>query len=125
MHLNCLNVLLADAAAAPASAPGGASASPTQGLLGSPIIFLGLMLVMMYFVLIRPQQLRAKQQAKLLGALKAGDRVTTASGIVGVVMAVKDKAVPPSVSIRSADAKFEVTKSSVTEILEAGTATES
>lgn len=76
-------------------------------------------------MLMRPQQLRTKQQAKLLGALKAGDRVATASGIVGVVMAVKDKAVPPTVSIRSADAKFEVTKSSVTEILEPGTATES
>jgi preprotein translocase subunit YajC len=125
MHINCLNVLLADAAVAPAAAPAGAPGSPAQGLLGSPIVFLGLMLVMMYFVLIRPQQLRAKQQAKLLGALKAGDRVATASGIVGVVMAVKDKAVPPTVSIRSADAKFEVTKSSVTEILEAGTATES
>jgi len=125
MHLNCLNVFLADAATAPAAAPGGASASPMQGLLGSPIVFLGLMLVMMYFILIRPQQLRAKQQAKLLSALKAGDRVATTSGIVGVVMAVKDKAVPPTVSIRSADAKFEVTKSSVTEILEASTATES
>jgi preprotein translocase subunit YajC len=125
MHINCLNVFLADAAVAPAAAPAGASGSPAQGLLGSPIVFLGLMLVMMYFVLIRPQQLRTKQQAKLLGALKAGDRVATASGIVGVVMAVKDKAVPPTVSIRSADAKFEVTKSSVTEILEPGTATES
>lgn len=122
MHLNCLNVFLADAAAA---TPGGPSASPMQGLLGSPIVFLGLMLVMMYFILIRPQQLRAKQQAKLLSALKTGDRVATASGIVGVVMAVKDKSVPPTVSIRSADAKFEVTKSSVTEILEASTATES
>ncbi len=105
--------------------PGRRSGIPMQGLLGSPIVFLGLMLVMMYFILIRPQQLRAKQQAKLLSALKAGDRVATASGIVGVVMAVKDKATPPSVSIRSADAKFEVTKASVTEILEASTATES
>ena len=125
MHINCLNVLLADAATTPAATPGGAPVSPAQALAGSPIVFLGLMLVMMYFILIRPQQLRAKQQTKLLSALKAGDRVATASGIVGVVMAVKDKATPPSVSIRSADAKFEVTKASVTEILEAGSATES
>ncbi len=83
-----------------------------------------LLVVVFYFILIRPQQQRAKQQRKLLEALKAGDRVMTVSGIVGVVMAVKDKAVPPSVSIRSADAKFEVTKASVTEILDAATTTE-
>lgn len=72
-----------------------------------------LLVVVFYFILIRPQQQRAKAQAKMLSALKAGDKVVTASGIVGVVLAVKDK----TVSLRSADAKFEVTKASVTEIL--------
>jgi len=73
---------------------------------------------MMYFMLFRPQQQRSKQQAKLLSALKSGDKVVTSSGIVGVVITVKDK----TVSLRSADAKMEVTKSSVTEILESGDA---
>jgi preprotein translocase subunit YajC len=72
----------------------------------------------MYFMLFRPQQQRTKQQAKLLSALKSGDRVVTSSGIVGVVITVKDK----TVSLRSADAKMEVTKSSITEILESGDA---
>jgi len=80
---------------------------------------------MMYFIMIRPQQQRAKQQVKLIASLKSGDKVVTASGIVGVVISVKDKAVPPSVSLRTADAKMEVTKSSVTEILEGGNAVES
>ena len=71
------------------------------------------MAVMMYFLLFRPQQQRAKQQAKLLASLKSGDKVVTSSGIVGVVITVKDK----TVSLRSADAKMEVTKTSVTEIL--------
>jgi len=74
---------------------------------------------MMYFMLFRPQQQRAKQMAKLLSSLKAGDRVVTSSGIVGIVITVKDK----TVSLRSADAKMEVTKSSVTEILESSDAT--
>ncbi len=69
---------------------------------------------MMYFVLFRPQQLRNKQMAKLMAALKAGDRVVTSSGIIGVVISVKDK----TVSLRSADSKMEVTKSSIAEILE-------
>ena len=71
--------------------------------------------------MIRPQQQRAKQQAKLIASLKSGDKVVTASGIIGVVITVKDQ----TVSLRSADAKMEVTKASVTEILEGGNAAES
>ncbi len=74
-----------------------------------------LLVVVFYFILIRPQQKRAKQQAKMLEALKSGDRVGTASGIIGVVVTVKDKVV----TLRSGDAKFEVSKSSITELLEA------
>lgn len=69
---------------------------------------------MMYFMMIRPQQQRTKQMAKLLSSLKSGDKVVTSSGIVGTVITVKEK----TVSLRSADAKMEVTKSSITEILE-------
>lgn len=74
-----------------------------------------LLVVVFYFILIRPQQKRAKEQAKMLEALKSGDRVGTASGIIGVVVTVKDKVV----TLRSGDAKFEVSKSSITELLEA------
>jgi len=72
-----------------------------------------LMVVVFYVIILRPQQKRAKEQAKLISALKSGDKVVTAAGIIGTVITVKDK----SVSIRSADAKFEVTKASVTEII--------
>ena len=108
MHVICFSALLAFA-----TPPAGSQQSPTQGLFGSPIVFMLLIGVMMYFLMIRPQQLRAKQQAKLLSALKSGDRVITSSGIVAIVVTVKDK----TVTIRSADAKFEVTKASITEIV--------
>ena len=70
--------------------------------------------IMIYFLLFRPQQQRAKQQAKMLANLKSGDKVVTSGGIVGVVITVKDK----TISLRSADTKMEVTKASVSEILE-------
>ena len=70
--------------------------------------------VMFYLVLIRPQQKRAKEQAKMIEALKAGDKVVTNSGIVGIVVAVKDK----TISLRSSDTKLEVLKSAVTEVTE-------
>jgi preprotein translocase subunit YajC len=125
-------IFLADAAApapvatpttsaAPPAGPAGTSTPQPPGLFGNPIVFLVLIAVMMYFMLFRPQQQRQKQLAKLMSSLKAGDRVVTSSGIVGTVISVKDK----TVSLRSADAKMEVTKSSVTEILESGDATSS
>jgi preprotein translocase subunit YajC len=117
MHLNYLNAVLADVTTAPAA---GSAAAPAAGQQqGSPIGFvipMVLMLVILYFMMIRPQSQRAKQQAKLVESLKSGDKVVTASGIVGVVVTVKDK----TVSLRSADAKMEMTKSSVVEILERG-----
>jgi preprotein translocase subunit YajC len=123
------NAILADTAApatttqsASTAQPAAQGAAGAQGqppsFFGSPIILFVLVGLMMYFMLFRPQQQRAKQQAKLLSALKSGDKVVTSSGIIGVVITVKDK----TVSLRSADAKMEVTKSSVTEILESGDA---
>ena len=79
------------------------------------------MFVIVYFMMLRPQSQQRKQQAKLLETLKSGDKVVTSSGIVGVVITVKDS----TVSLRSADAKMEITKSSVVQILESSAATES
>ncbi len=106
-----------------AQATGPQTGQPQQpgGFFASPFPLLVIMLVMMYFLFLRPQQQRAKQQAKLIASLKSGDKVVTASGIIGVVITVKDQ----TVSLRSADAKMEVTKASVTEILEGGNAAES
>ena len=77
-----------------------------------------LLVIVFYFVLIRPQQKRAKELAKLVSSIKAGDKVLTTSGIIGVVISVKDT----TVTLKSFDAKMEVSKSSVTQILEGSTA---
>ncbi len=44
-----------------------------------------------YFMLVRPQQKRAKKQQELMEALKPGDRVMTISGIVGTVQYLGEK----------------------------------
>jgi preprotein translocase subunit YajC len=117
MHLNILNTLFADATATPAAAaPAGVPGAQPQGSPFGIFIPLILLVVIMYFMMIRPQSQQRKKQAQLLETLKSGDKVVTSSGIVGVVVSVKDK----TVSLRSSDAKMEVTKSSVTEILEHG-----
>ena len=118
MDIYRVNGILAQATA-PQSAPG-LQPSPLDALK-SQLPFFILIGVIFYFILIRPQQQRAKQQAKLIASLKSGAKVVTAGGIIGVVTSVKDR----TVSLRSMDAKMEVTKSSVTEILEGGDAVES
>ena len=52
-----------------------------------------------YLLLIRPQQKKQRELQATVAALKAGDRVVTTGGIVGVITAVKDT----SFLIRSAD----------------------
>ncbi len=76
--------------------------------------FIALLLVFSYVALIRPSQVKARHQAELLKAVRSGDKILTNSGIVGVVVTVKDK----TLSIRSADSKFEIIKSAVAEITE-------
>ena len=50
-----------------------------------PELFLIAMFVLMYFLLIRPQQKRAKDHKNLLKALKKGDEVVTNGGIIGKI----------------------------------------
>ncbi len=68
------------------------SASTTTGLLGTFIPFM-LILVIMYFFLIRPQNKKQKETEKMLNALKKGDKVITIGGIHGVISSVKEKTV--------------------------------
>jgi|SRR5436190_521802 len=93
--------------------PAGTQPNP-QGQMFYSMGMMALMVIILYFLMIRPQRMRSKQQADLLKNMKSGDKIVTASGIVGVVISVKEK----TISIRSADAKFEILKTAVTEISE-------
>ena len=95
-----------------AQAPAPSPAPAGSGLLGMlPFVFL---IVIMYYVMIRPQMRRQKEQAKLVSALKTGDRVVTASGIHGLISNVKET----TVIVKVADnVKLEMEKSSVTNVV--------
>ena len=60
--------------------------------------------VMFYFLLIRPQQKKAKEHAALISAVKRGDTVVLSSGVIGKVTRVEEAEVnveiAPSVNIR-------------------------
>lgn len=74
-----------------AQAAGGASAGPEAMLIQFlPLIAL---VVLFYFLMIRPQQRRMKQHQQMLAALKRGDVVVLSSGMIGKVVRVEDKEV--------------------------------
>jgi preprotein translocase subunit YajC len=91
--------------------PGGAP-SPGGGFnLFVPLIFF---VIIFYFVLIRPQSQRQKQQQQLVNALKTGDRVVTSSGIHGLIANVKDS----TVIVKVADnVKIEMDKSAIATVV--------
>ncbi len=91
-----------------------AQAAPPQPPVWVNMVPLALLLVVFYIAILRPQQKKAKELAALLEGLRAGDKVVSTSGIVGTVVGIKDK----NVSVRSGDAKLEILKSSVAEIVE-------
>ena len=65
----------------PAYAQGGA-ASPNAMMQFLPLVFL---LVLFYFMLIRPQMKRSKEMREMLGKLAKGDEVITSGGLAGVL----------------------------------------
>lgn len=85
-----------------------------QGEMIKMISMVAIMGVMMYLIIIRPQRQRQKALNALMSNLKPGDKVLTSSGIIATVITVKDK----TVSIRSADSKLEILKSTISEITE-------
>ena len=80
-------------------------------------VWLGLMIVLFYFMLIRPQKRREKERQALLAAVKTGDRVLFAGGLLGTVANVKDK----TLVIKIADGvKVEVLRGAVSQVLAKG-----
>src|SRR3954465_3219967 len=95
-----------------AQTPAPSPSAPGSGLLGMlPFVFL---IVIMYYVMIRPQMRRQKEQARLVSSLKTGYPVITPSGIHGLITNVKDT----TVTVKVADnVKLEMEKTAVTNVL--------
>ena len=70
------------------AAPAGQTPEPNIFVSMMPLVFI---FIIFYFLLIRPQQKKAKEHAKLIEAIKTGDEVVTSAGIHGTVANVKEK----------------------------------
>jgi len=100
-------LFLAQAAtSSPEGAPAGAG---SFGML-VPMI---LIFVIMYFLMIRPQQKRQKEHQKLVSTLKTGDKIVTNAGIHGIIANVKES----TVLVKVADnVKIEFDRAAITTI---------
>jgi preprotein translocase subunit YajC len=96
---------------------GGSPAAPGAGMTMLPLL---LLIPIFYFLMIRPQQKRQKQWQSMLSSIKAGDRVTTAGGIRGIILSIKDD----SIIIRVApdNLKLEVAKTAIASVTTQDTA---
>lgn len=86
-------------------APGGGSIPMLLPLLLIPVL---------YLVMIRPQQKRQKQWQSMLSSIKAGDRVTTAGGIRGIILSIKDDVIV--IRVAPDNIKLEVAKNAIASV---------
>jgi preprotein translocase subunit YajC len=102
---------------AQAAAPAAAAPAGVMGTLGTfmPLI---LMFVVMYFLMIRPQQKRAREHREMMSALAKGDEVVTAGGMLGRVTKTGEQYVTLEIA---ANTEIVVQKSAVTTLLPKGT----
>jgi len=102
--------------AAQAQAAGGAAADSGLASIVS-IAPLVLIFVVFYFLMIRPQQKRMKALQASVEAVKKGDTIVTAGGVVGKVSKVEDKLVEVEIA---ANVRIKVVKATIAEVTPLG-----
>ena len=99
-----------------------AQSNPVEALGSSSFLgqygFLILMFVAMYFLMIRPQQKRAKEQKAMMASLEKGSEVVTVGGVLGTVTKVSDQYVTLAIA---SGTEMVVQKNAVTMVLPKGT----
>lgn len=94
-----------------AQAAGGAAANPIVQFLPLILIF-----VIMYFLMIRPQQKKLKDHKAMVEALRRGDQVVTQGGIIGKVSRVKEG--EQDIEVEIADGvKVRIVKGTISQVL--------
>jgi len=87
------------------------------GNLMSTLIMFGAIFLIFYFMIIRPQQKRAKEREKMLSNIEKGDKVITSGGMHGTISGLDEKTVLLSISD---NVKVKVERSAITAIISKG-----
>lgn len=87
-----MSLLIGDAMAATTSA----ASAPGDGMFS--FLMLGAIFVLFYFMLIRPQNKRAKEHRELISKLKKGDEIITSGGMLAKIVSLDDQFVKISLA---------------------------
>jgi len=97
------------------AAPQGGAGAGEPSVLGTFLPFI-LVIVIVYFLMIRPNSKKRKETEKMLAALKKGDRIVTIGGLYGTVQSVKET----TVIIKADDnVKLEFLRSAISNVITA------
>ena len=94
----------------------GAAAAPGGGI--ESFVLIGLMFVVLYFLMIRPQMKRAKEHKTMIEALQKGDEVVTAGGLLGRISRINENYVTLEIADR---VEIQVQRPAVQLVLPKGT----
>ena len=89
------------------------------GGLAGMIFMYGAIFAIFYFVLIRPQQKQRKAHDELVKALKKGDEIVTAGGVIGEVVSIQSKDVPSMddrITIKSGESRLVIERGRIVRI---------
>lgn len=70
----------------------------SQSPFGNPVFAIGLMIIMFYFLIIRPQRKQRKDQEERISAMKKGDKVVTIGGMHGIIHHISKETVTLKIS---------------------------
>jgi preprotein translocase subunit YajC len=96
-----------------AMAPQGGSGAGGGSMVSTFVMF-GAIFLIFYFMIIRPQQKRAKEREKLLSSIEKGDKVITSGGVHGTVAGVEEKTILLQVT---ENVKLKIERSAISTIL--------
>ena len=96
--------------------PAYAQAAGGAGGAFASFVPLILIFLIMYFLLIRPQQKKVKEHQAMVSALRRGDQVVTQGGVIGKVTRVKDEENEVEVEIAE-NVKVRVVRNTITQVL--------
>jgi len=97
----------------------GTSATGGSGQMVTTFVTFGLVILIFYFLIIRPQNKKQKDAKKMIEALKKGDKVVSIGGIHGTVVSVKDQSTVVKVDDNT---KLEFSKSAISSVVSEGKA---
>jgi preprotein translocase subunit YajC len=78
----------------------GVAGTPEASPMWSFVVPMIFMVVIFYFLLIRPQQKKSKEHKALLDNLKKGDRIITSGGLIGTIVNIEDQIVNVEIADR-------------------------